>query len=447
MDNNINDIDKFFKDRLDGHESEYVSGAWENMEAMLDADDSGSVLKNINQYILASVAGAIILAGSVVAYISGYDTNTYAENVAPKANEQVVAQAPVAKQETNTTSADNELNSSKDVNTAGIISIDENTAANEITNTPDVSPSATTPSNNSTAEVKEAPTPVVAKNDDSKKTDEITVVENTDKKVTPETSDIKLFTKNLLSNTLLTSINPEFPFEYPDFGSLVTTKKTFIDSAQKAERKLDEIRRFHRLQVGIQAGGNFNRVLSTSSNNFQVGSGVMVGIFFGKNLSRRWAVNAELNYLRSTGNNITRNVTQTEFFLEKTTTNFFLVTKALDYVQLPISVNYSLTPKHKFSIGTSAMWLVNAKTEVAEQRERFAEKSSTTVTKNGVYEDLNTFNYGLLLGYEFNLPSKYSLGVRYNQMFNDVTKNSFFNNNKKHLPAHLQLFVKLNLTR
>jgi hypothetical protein len=446
MDNNINDIDKFFKDRLDGHESEYVSGAWENMEAMLDADDSGSVLKNINQYILASVAGAIILAGSVVAYISGYNTNTYAENVAPKANEQVVVQAPASKQETNNTSLDNELNSSKDINAAGI-SIEENTSPDEITNTPEVSPSATTPSNNLANEVNEAPVPVVTLNNDDKKAEETTVVETTDKAKVQEVLNAKLFTKNTVSNTLLTSINSEFSFKYPDFSSLITTGKTFIDSAQKAERKLDEIRRFHRLQVGIQAGGNFNRVLSTSSNNFQVGSGVMAGIFFAKNLSRRWAVNAELNYLRSTSNNIARNITQKEFFLEKTTTNFFLVTKALDYIQLPISVSYALTPKHRFSLGTSAMWLVNAKTEVAEQREKFAEKSSTTVTKNGVYEDLNTFNYGILLGYEFNLPSKYSLGIRYNQMFSDVTKNSFFNNDKKHLPAHLQLFVKLNLTR
>lgn len=449
MDNNINDIDKFFKDRLDGHESAFIPGAWGNMEAMLDADKSGSAVKNINQYILASIAGAIILAGSVVAYISGYQNNTttYTDNTVTKTEEQVIAQAPIAKQETENIATTPE-NSAAPLNTDKFDGTTEGTANDSnATNSASTAPTTPTTPTSPAPQASEAPEPTVIIDDTESETPKEVVVESVTIKEAPEYSTTELFTKKSFSNLLLTAVSPKFQTAYPDFADFITSQKLVIDSTQKAERKLDEIQRFYRPQFGIQAGGNFNRVLSNTSDNFQVGSGIMAGLFFSKNFNRQWAINAELNYLRSTGNNISRNITQTDFFLEKTTTNFFLVTKTFDYVQLPVSVSYSVTPKHKFSLGTSAMLLVNAKTEVAEHQERFAEKSSTTVTKNGVYEDLNTMNYGLLLGYEFNLPGKYSLGVRYNQMFNDVSKNSFFNDGKKHLPTHLQLFVKLNLTK
>lgn len=446
MDNNINDIDKFFKDRLDGQESPYVPGAWENMEAMLDADNSGMALKNINRFILASVAGAIILAGSVVAYISGYESPAQVAQKTTTEKEVIV--------ENDNTTSNTAQNEAGIVDAPTTNNTAENTTANDdVNNTP--APSAPkaaaapkVPTATATTPTKELPNAndLLATGTDKKDI----VVDEPKVEETVETSTTKLFDKETYSTTLLSQLIPTVDTRFkgfPDINDFVTNQKLLIDSAQRAQRRIDEMERFYRPQFGIQAGGNFNRVLSNTSDNFEVGSGLMAGFFFSKNLTKKWGVSAELNYLRTTGNNITRTITQTEYFLEKTTTNFFIVTKSFDYLQVPLAVSFAPTARHKFSLGATSLFMLNAKSEVAENKEKITEKSSVTTTENGVYEDLNTFNYGVLLGYEYNLPGKYSIGLRYNQMFNDVTANSFFNDNKKHLPAHLQLFVKLNLTR
>ncbi|HYG15626.1 MAG TPA: hypothetical protein VEC12_07715, partial [Bacteroidia bacterium] len=85
--------------------------------------------------------------------------------------------------------------------------------------------------------------------------------------------------------------------------------------------------------------------------------------------------------------------------------------------------------------------------DVSVKTERIGEKTSVKETRGGVYEDMNRFGYGLSAGYEFRVAGMYSLGLRYNQQLNDITKGSFFMDNKKHLPADLQLYLKLNLSK
>lgn len=463
MDNNINDIDKFFKDRLDGFESPNVPGAWDSMAAMLDADDKGAAIaaKNVNRFILASIAGTIVLAASIIGYISGYNTNTtIAENVVT-AKENSTVQAPTKEiiteditTENNTTTGSNNASIVDNNTTNSDATVDAATpapkqpanAATSAPKTPVAKAPATPETTKKPTTTKTPPIPVVVVEEEEKPT--VVVEEEAKPETVVETATS--FTKKEYTPILLSPKNAELETNFEGLGTikgLALSDKLQIDSALNAQRRISKMARFYRLQFGIQAGANFNRVINNSNNNFEVGSGIMAGFFFGKNISKKWGVNAELNYYRSVGNSISRNINQTEFFLEKTTTNFFLVTKTLDYLQVPISVSFSPTETHKFSAGIASTFLLNAKTEVAENREKINEKSSVTTTKNGVYEDLNTFNYGLLLGYEYNLPGMYSIGLRYNQMFRDLTNNSYFNDNKKHLPANVQLFVKLNLTR
>lgn len=451
MDNNINDIDKFFKDRLDGFESPKVPGAWDNMAAMLDADSKGAAIavKNINRFILASIAGAIVLAGSVIGYISGYDANSTAtQNNTP--NNTIVAEAPATnnKAENKSAATDNAaiINNSDAVTDAPA---PEQTTTNSVAETPTVdnTPVADAPTTPVVSEkvpaVKDKAKPIVITKEQEEP------VTNTTKK---DVASISPIVKKNYSPTVLAAKNAELDNEFKGLGSVALNKLTapaglLLDSAQKAQRNLDRMKSFYKLQFGVQAGGNFNRVLSNTSTNFEVGSGLMAGVFLTKNISKKWGINAEFNYFRSTGNSISRTIKQTEIFLEKTTTSFFLVTKTFDFVQVPLSVSFAPTNKHRFNAGVSGSFMLNARTDVAENRERLNEETSSTVTKTGVYEDLNTFNYGLLLGYEYQLPGMYSIGFRYNQMLRDISNNSYFNDDKKHLPANLQLFIKLNLTK
>lgn len=440
MENNINNIDKLFKDSLADHQSPYVKGAWENMEAMLDASDSGYMLKNVQRYILASVVGAILLAGSVTAYIAGSEAG---QNLA-QSNATVTENPVAAELQAQNNSIDN--TSDNGATTDNIADASANTTAVNAANGNNSSIQQTNnggsvTNNTATPAVSEqnSPIPVVlATEENTETTDEVQT-----------TLATKAIEKSTLSTLLLDGKLPLFTASNgsENFDESLLAQHSLADSTLKAERSLNQIQHFYSWQFGLQAGGNFNRVQNNTSSSFQVGNGFMTGVFISKNFNRRWGFGAELNYLRSNNNSISRSVTQTTYFFERSTTNYFLVTKSFDYLQAPLFISYNINKNHRVNFGLVGMYMLNSRTEVVEQKQSHVERHNTTTTKKGVYEDMNRFNYGINIGYEYNLPGMYSLGLRYNQMFNTVTNNSFSGGGKANLPAHLQLYVKLNLTK
>lgn len=449
MDNNINDIDKFFKDSLGNHQSPYVPGAWDKMEAMLDAGDAGFLQKNMQRYILASIAGAIVLAGSVLTYISGFGTG---QTMASKT--VAVATAP----QTNAT--ETEANTSTINSNTATTANDATQAQNNVNSATPAASATATPSDSKKPEAKQnsngvVPPAPVATSEPSNSQQAIPVAAD-DNGFTPANEEAPTVTEDkaiekstLHFAQLLSGKLPKFATlnGVENFSETLEAQSGRVDSSTKAQRKLDEMRHFYRWQIGIQAGGNFNRVISTTDNKMQIGNGYMAGLFVNKNINRQWAIGGELNYVRSNNNNVSRTISQTSYFFEKYTTNYFLVTKTFEYLQAPVYVSYALGRRHHVSFGAVGLLMLNARTEVIEQSQKHAERNTNSYTKTGIYEDLNSFNYGINLGYEYNLPGMYSVGMRYNQMFNSATNSSYFSNGSSSLPAHLQLYIKLNLTK
>lgn len=445
MENNNNDIDKLFKDHLDGHQADYVPGAWEKMEAMLDADDGTVWLHNTQRFVLASIVGAILLAGSVMAYISGGPSDgSFVQSDA--ANNKNVA----TQQETNTNSA------AGNATDAGTIKLDDVIAdnhtgenASEGGNSQPASTKSTAPETkgNLTDIKKKAPAQQLPAVLDEPA---IPVAADDQEEMAEETSPVIVAEAPRLPLALLTGLNPLRLLRLAGDNSQLENLElsiSLLDSTQKARKAVQEMKRFYNWQLGVYAGFNFNKTLSTADNNFAAGTGFLGGVSLSKNWSSNWGFAADINYLRRTGNTITRTVEQTRYFFEKTTTSYFFITKTMDVLQMPVSVHYNLTRKHKFSLGAMAAWMIDSKTDVNVKTEKIGEKTSEKETRGGVYEDMNRFGYGLWAGYEFRVAGMYSLGLRYNQQLNDITKNSFFNDSKKHLPADLQLYIKLNLNK
>lgn len=449
MDNNINDIDKFFRDNLEGQSSPYVPGAWERMEAMLDNGNSGYLLQNANRYILASVVGAIVLAGSVVAYVSGYNSTNGSlaqkpANVAATTIETPAADTKTSSEQTNAQTQDNAENTPSAADVAAANAGDNNTTNTKTTAAPrnnkqkGIIPPVTVGGDD--AEQPELPSADVAA---VTADDDIEVVEP----AVVETQT--LLEKQSYLNELLAS-KP-----YTINGYVVTeetadveTKKSFntFEALQAQRRSEDSKRGIFNWNYGLAIGANFSPVLSNTGGKGW-GSGLYAGLFVNRAINTRFSVGLEASYLRRNSNSISRSITQTTYFFEKTTTSYFLVTKAFDYVQVPVSINYTASTNHRFSAGFVSSILINAQTEVAQNKQNSNETLIKTTTEKGVYEDLRRFGFGLMAGYEYRLPGIYSIGLRYHQQLNDLTINSYFNDGKKHLPADVQVFLKLNLNR
>lgn len=449
MDNNINDIDKFFRDNLEGQSSPYVPGAWERMEAMLDNGNSGYLLQNANRYILASVVGAIVLAGSVVAYVSGYNSTNGSlaqkpANVAATTIETPAADTKTSSEQTNAQTQDNAENTPSKADVAAANAGDNNSTNTKTTAAPrnnkqkGIIPPVTVGGDD--AEQPELPSADVAA---VTADDDIEVVEP----AVVETQT--LLEKQSYLNELLAS-KP-----YTINGYVVTeetadveTKKSFntFEALQAQRRSEDSKRGIFNWNYGLAIGANFSPVLSNTGGKGW-GSGLYAGLFVNRAINTRFSVGLEASYLRRNSNSISRSITQTTYFFEKTTTSYFLVTKAFDYVQVPVSINYTASTNHRFSAGFVSSILINAQTEVAQNKQNSNETLIKATTEKGVYEDLRRFGFGLMAGYEYRLPGIYSIGLRYHQQLNDLTINSYFNDGKKHLPADVQVFLKLNLNR
>lgn len=423
MENNIPDIDKFFRENLVGHESNYVPGAWESMETMLNQGDKGFLAKNVKNYLLASVVGAIVLGGSLVAYISGADKQAAQQKVEPTKSTPKNQPTAVAEQAGLALFSTDVIS---DENTNNTI----NTNINNTTGTPN---SPTKKGLNTQA----SKLPIISLEDTD---NNLAIDDQTTQKA------IGTYTKNLYSFDAIPAAKTAV-FETPSINPDITDTRGKIDSAQQIMRQLNAMRSHYRSKFGIVVGANFNSIMSNTPANNQFGSGIMAGVHYSKNFGSRFGIMAEIAYLRRTGHNLTRTINQTRYFLEKTTVDYFLVTKTTDHIQLPIMARYNFTSRHSFNAGLVATYMIDSRTEVSTRSEEPGEKNSVTETKRGVYEDMNPFGFGISAGYEFKLPGLYSIGLRYNQQLNDITKNSFFNDGKKHLPTDVQLYIKLNLTK
>jgi hypothetical protein len=449
METNNNDIDKLFRDNLDGHSSPFVSGAWERMETMLNDGNKGLLRENIHRYVLASVVSTIILAGSVVAYVSGYDstTGTFAEN--GNATEQsVIVDNATTTNTTNTEVAENSVAQNKIAETAATNTKAQTgrtttTKNNSVTTKSEIIPATT----DATKEVVKN-TATTANNEAENQTATTeTVVEEAQPAIT-ETESVyekRTYLQDALGAKTLHLSIAAFDNSILD-AETQKGKETFTNTELERKQKADR-RNLTKLNYGFILGGNFNSVLSNTGANGW-GKGLLAGIYLSKNCTQnpRWGTSIGLNYLQSNGNSIGRTITQTTYFFERTTTSYYLLTKSFDYLQAPINVSYTAGLNHKFSMGVVASYLVNSQTEVAQQKEKTGEFISTTKTEKGVYEDMNRFGFGLMAGYEYKLPGIYSIGLRYNQQFNSVTNSSYFTDTKK-LPASIQVYLRLNLTR
>jgi hypothetical protein len=454
METNNNDIDKLFRDTLDGHSSAYIPGAWERMDTMLNDGSKGLLRENIHRYVLASVVSTIILAGSVIAYVSGYNNNT--GTFADSGN---IAQQPVATENTANTTVNNTTDNSSAQNN---IAETATTVTTTTATAPKANTHTTAAKHNTVAAAATSTTKqnvIVSTNEttDNETTVNTEVIEQptTDIVIQEEalpvvTSTESTYEKRTYLQDALGAKNLQIDIAQLDNTTIDTETKQSNETFNKAEFERvqrERKRNLTKLNYGLLIGGNFNSVLSNTGASGW-GKGILAGIYFAKNstTSPRWGASIGLNYIQSTGNSIGRTITQTTYFFEKTTTSYYLLTKSFENLQLPINISYTAGLNHRLSMGIVASYLINSQTEVAQQKEKTGEFVSNTKTEKGVYEDMDRFGYGIMAGYEYKLPGIYSIGLCYNKQFSSITNSSFFND-KKQIPANIQVYLKLNLTR
>ncbi len=185
-------------------------------------------------------------------------------------------------------------------------------------------------------------------------------------------------------------------------------------------------------------------VLRGSYTSNSVGIGWQAGLGYQYRISDRWAANVGLRYsvhnevgIRQKSDSIFFNFGQERIETERES-------HRLDYLEVPLEINFLATPKHQFSLGGYFAQLISVDQEIV--RRRYALKQGVQTTHDeatGYNPDFARYDWGLTAGYRFHISPQFSAGISVQQGLVDITKVETVSNElKKH---HRNLSTRISL--
>jgi hypothetical protein len=196
-------------------------------------------------------------------------------------------------------------------------------------------------------------------------------------------------------------------------------------------------------QLGLQAGGAIPMPMSALSGddgavNAQVKLYPRLSAAVGKRLSNKWFAYAGLNYASSgiTAKARVKNQRIKEISRESgdLVVEYFTgvshVEMAFAYAELPVYAEYALSPRNKLLMGLYGAHKVSGKFEAMPVKgftsdkpdDVHAEMRPSDNIRSNFSDDLRTWNFGVLLGYEFVVFSRLNAGLHLNFSPFDIFK-------------------------
>jgi len=174
--------------------------------------------------------------------------------------------------------------------------------------------------------------------------------------------------------------------------------------------------------------------------------GPIGGLGLDYHFAPHWSVSAEAVYLRRGGHSLKQSSTETSqyFYTESKTTR--VVTRSLDYVHVPLNLNWKLGARHSFTGGLFGAYLVNTSSDISELNVSPATKSKDDLGSSRGYKGaVKHFTYGATMGYEFKIVPALAIGARYNLGLNDVSNDKYVPTSNRDKIRDFQLFTRIEI--
>ncbi len=153
----------------------------------------------------------------------------------------------------------------------------------------------------------------------------------------------------------------------------------------------------HAQQAGIKGGVSFTGVSALSGSQRTTGHG---GFFVNSKITNNWAFQPELLY-SAQGQHFTNELAQRRVL-------------ALDYIQVPLMIQYHPVPKFYLEAGPQVGVLVNSSTHDA----------GSGNDKNNVNDSYRKADVGINAGVGVNITNRFGIYGRYTQGLMDITKSN-----------------------
>lgn len=173
-----------------------------------------------------------------------------------------------------------------------------------------------------------------------------------------------------------------------------------------------------RHQIYFEGGLNFNE----SYRNSDLGTGWLAGLHYTYRLNNRWALSSGARYVvqDNVGLKETSDSTFRTFGFERIQT--IEEVQRFDYLEVPLTIGYNITPRHLISVGGyySTLVAVHQKTSVNHSSFSGGTQEKTT-TSTDVTDDFVNYDTGLLFDYQFNFNSRLNFGASFKYGLMDVS--------------------------
>jgi hypothetical protein len=203
--------------------------------------------------------------------------------------------------------------------------------------------------------------------------------------------------------------------------ALTTFNKTtaYVAYASKAQKS------FIAVEAGINAYNPGNSGIWNSVNG-------QLGIRYYRFINPKLAFSTGLTYARLHQNLPGRAFESTDYDFGKTAASVNITTQRLDYIELPVSALYQLTPKHSLTAGISLGYVIQSADKVTDE----AGKQSH---QNGYLNGINRWDTQFNLGYQYSISQNIWIRTSYHMGFMDISDNTLFKQAETHTNKGLRL--------
>ncbi|MFK8104243.1 MAG: porin family protein [Saprospiraceae bacterium] len=201
--------------------------------------------------------------------------------------------------------------------------------------------------------------------------------------------------------------------------------------------KLDKLNfKPKRMNWGLAIGASVGNI---DWSKFKFSLSPQAGVFVSYQLNEKYALQAELLVKHKANYDLNKQGTTiktTTAGVSRITENFSI--KSIWFVELPLMVKKKINAKNlDLVLGIRPSYIVHQAGTWSEKTEGLEQYDLQDVLPVEVRDGIATFDLGLLFGLEYRLNKQISFSIRYNQGFNDITKNEWFADNDLHLNSDL----------
>lgn len=162
-------------------------------------------------------------------------------------------------------------------------------------------------------------------------------------------------------------------------------------------------------QFGVKAGGNFSNLSADGSISESKGKmGYYAGVFMNLPVAENFSIQPEVLY-NNVGSKTTYQFTQSV----KGESNL-----SLNYITVPVMIQYNFVPEFYMEAGPEVNFLVNAKSTTKLD----TSSSGASLVKELNKDNFNAVNFGMGIGAGFNITPNFGINAKYVAGFNDITK-------------------------